>query len=381
MTHKLTLPFLLIGLAMAHSTTAAAVAKRSEFGQLADGTKIEAIELSNTNGVKVRIITLGATVQSIVVPDRRGQSADIVLGYATAAEYLEHPQYFGATVGRYANRIAKAHFTLDGKNYELEANNGQNHLHGGVRGFDKVVWEIEDTSDEPKARVVLSYVSPDGEGGYPGNLMARATYSLNDQNELTVEYSATTDSPTIINMTNHSYFNLAGEGGDTDITGHRLMLAADQFTPVDETLIPIGELRDVAGTALDFRESRAVGDRIDDTNDEQMRFGHGYDHNFVVTGEVGTLRLAARLEDPGSGRVMELLTTAPGLQFYSGNFLNNAIPGKSGRDYRPNDALCLEPQVFPDAPNKPQFPSARLDPDDTYTHTILFRFSTGSRND
>lgn len=379
MKQKLAILFLLPGLAMAQPTVATA-AKRGEFGRLADGTRIEAVELSNSNGVLVRIITLGATVQSLVVPDRQGRTADVVLGYATAAEYLQQPQYLGATVGRYANRIGNARFTLDGAQYELEANDGRNHLHGGIRGFDKVVWNIEDVAEKPRARVALRYLSPDGENGYPGALDVRATYALNEKNELTVEYEATTDKPTIANITNHSYFNLAGEGSGSDIMNHRLALAADRFTPVDETLIPTGELRDVAGTAFDFLESTAVGSRIHDSDDEQLHFGNGYDHNFVIAGEAGALRLAARLEDPDSGRVMELLTTAPGLQFYSGNFLNDAT-GKSGRPYRPNDALCLEPQIFPDAPNKPQFPGARLDPGDTYKHKILFRFSTENRDD
>jgi len=347
-----------------------------EFGKLEDGTGIEAIELSNDHGVSARVITLGATLQSLSVPDRDGRSDDIVLGYSTAKEYLAEPQYFGATVGRYANRIAAGRFTLDGKQYVLPTNDGENHLHGGPRGLDKVVWKVKPVSSGSPASVTLSYVSPDGDGGYPGTLDITVVYSLNDNNELAIEYRATTDKPTIVNITNHAYFNLAGEAGDSDVMDHRLMLFADQYTPVNATLIPTGELRKVAGTAFDFRKAHAIGDRIRDGSDEQIRFGRGYDHNFVVNGSAGTLRPGVRVEDPQSGRVMEVLTTAPGVQFYSGNFLDGTTVGKSGRVYRQGDAFCLEPQVFPDSPNKPDFPSARLDPGETYVNRMVFRFST-----
>jgi len=354
-------------------------ARRVEFGTLTDGTRIEAVELSNRNGLSARIITLGATLQSLKVPDRNGRAADIVLGYASAAEYLANPQYFGATVGRYANRIAGGRFSLDGKEYLLEKNNGPNHLHGGSRGFDKVVWRIESVESNPSARVTLTYVSPSGEGGYPGTLTTRAIYSLNERNELSVEYRATTDAPTIVNITNHSYFNLGGEATNTNVMAHRLSLAADAYTPVDATLIPTGERRHVAQTPFDFRQPHAIGERIREDRDEQIRLGHGYDHNFIVNGAPGSLRFAARLEDPASGRVMELLTTAPGVQLYSGNFIDDKVVGKSGRAYRPGDALCLEPQVFPDSPNRPDFPSPRLDPGETYVNAMVFRFSAVSR--
>lgn len=378
MKKQLLAPSLLfLGLwALMSSLVAAAEAKRMEFGKLDDGTKIEAVELSNAHGVTARIITLGASIQSLVVPDRQGRSADIVLGYATAAEYLAKPQYFGATVGRYANRIAAGQFTLDGKHFTLATNDGPNHLHGGAQGLDKVVWKLESVSSGSPARAVLSYISPDGDGGYPGTLKISATYSLNDQNELSVEYRATTDKPTIVNITNHSYFNLAGEAGNADVMDHRVTLFAEAYTPVNETLIPTGERRSVAGTVFDFREPQAIGRRIRDGRDEQIRFGRGYDHNFIVKGADGTLRPAARVEDPQSGRVLELLTTAPGVQFYSGNFLDGTSTGKSGRVYRQGDALCLEPQVFPDSPNHPDFPSARLDPGKTYVNTMVYRFST-----
>jgi aldose 1-epimerase len=353
-----------------------AEATRLEFGKLEDGTAVEAIELANDAGVTVRIITLGAAIQSLSVPDRHGKSADIVLGYASAKDYLAKPQYFGATVGRYANRISGGRFTLDGKQYSLPTNDGGNHLHGGPLGLDKVVWKVESVSSGTPSRATFSHVSPDGDGGYPGRLEITAIYSLHDENELAIEYRATTDKPTIVNITNHSYFNLAGEAGKADVLDHRLTLNADQFTPVDETLIPTGERRKVSGTAFDFREAQPIGLRIRDGSDEQIRFGRGYDHNFVLDGAAGTLRPGARVEDPRSGRVMELLTTAPGVQFYSGNFLDATTVGKSGRIYRQGDAFCLEPQVFPDSPNRPDFPSARLDPGDTYVNSMVFRFST-----
>lgn len=366
-------------LAVAGTATAqAADAKRVAFGKLADGTAIEAVELSNAGGVTARIMTLGAILQSLNVPDRNGKAADVVLGYATPAEYLAQPQYFGATVGRYANRIRNGQFTIDGKQYQLATNDGPNALHGGVRGFDKAVWKIEAMKSGPTATVVLSHVSPDGDEGYPGKLNVTATYSLNDRNELNLEYRATADKSTVLNVTNHSYFNLAGEG-NTDILGHRLTLLADTYTPVDASLIPTGELRNVAGTPFDFREPQIIGSRIRDGHDEQMRIGRGYDHNYVLRGPSGTVRLAARLEDPESGRVMELLTAAPGVQFYSGNFLNGTVTGKSGRIYRQGDGLCMEPQVFPDTPNRADFPSSRLDPGQVYTNTIVYRFSVARR--
>ena len=356
-------------------SAAAAEARRVDFGSLDDGTRIEAVELSNGNGMSVRIMTLGATIQSLSVPDRDGNSGDIVLGYATPAEYLAKPQYFGATVGRYANRIAKGRFSLDGREYVLETNDGPNHLHGGTHGLDKVVWTLEAAATGSPARAVFTYSSPDGAGGYPGKLDVRATFSLGDDNTLTVDYQAKTDKPTIVNITNHSYFNLAGEDGTTGVMEHRLTIDADRFTPVDSTLIPTGELRPVAGTPFDFRQAHAIGLRIRDGHDQQIRYGRGYDHNFVINGADGSLRRAVVVEDPDSGRIMELWTTAPGVQFYSGNFLDATTVGKSGRVYRQGDALCLEPQVYPDSPNHPDFPSARLDPGQTYENRMEYRFS------
>jgi len=356
---------------------AAVEAKRVDFGTLQDGTRVAAAELSNGDGMSVRIIALGAAIQSLSVPDRRGVKEDVVLGYDSPQDYLAKPQYFGATVGRYANRIARGKFTLDGRQYQLETNDGPNHLHGGVHGLDKVLWKIDEVTSGPPARVVLSYVSPDGAGGYPGTLQITATYSLGAQNELSIEYRAKTDRPTIVNITNHTFFNLAGTG---DVLGHALTLPAEQYTPVDARLIPTGELRSVAQTPFDFRRPRVIREFIRDGRDEQLRIGRGYDHNFVISGRPGELRLAARLEDRGFGRILEVLATAPGLQFYSGNFLDGTVVGKGGRIYRQGDALCLEPQLFPDTPNHPSFPSARLDPGQEYVNKMVFRFSV-SRND
>lgn len=371
----LTLAIVIFALGFSAATALAAKTTHSDFGSLADGTPIDAVELSNSGGVSARIITLGATLQSLSVPDAQGKSADIVLGYDSAQQYLDDPQYFGATVGRYANRIANGRFTLDGKEYVLPTNDGPNHLHGGPQGLDKVVWTLAEVESGSPARAVFTYVSPDGEMGYPGRLELTAIYSLGDDNALTIDYRATTDAPTIVNVTNHSYFNLSGEAGNATVRDHRLTLYADRFTPVDETLIPTGGRRPVAGTPFDFREAKPIGRDIRNGESEQIRFGHGYDHNFIVNGEAGQLRPAARLVDPASGRVMELLVTAPGVQFYSGNFLDGTTVGKSGRVYRQGDALCLEPQVFPDSPNQPDFPSARLDPGETYVNKMVLRFS------
>jgi aldose 1-epimerase len=356
-----------------------AEAKRVDFGKLADGTPVAAVELKNSKGMSARIIALGASVQALNVPDRNGAVADVALGHATVREYLDKRQFFGATAGRYANRIAKGKFKLDGRQYTLETNDGPNHLHGGVRGLDQVLWKIDSVSNGAPARVVLSHVSPDGAGGYPGTLEVTATYTLGEDNDLTVEYRATTDSPTIVNITNHTYFNLAGAASNRDVLGHRLTLFADAYTPVDATLIPTGERRKVAGTPFDFSKPRTIGERVRDGEDEQIRRGRGYDHNFIVTGQAGTMRPAARLEDPVSGRQMTLLTTAPGVQFYSGNFLDGTSVGKHGQIYRQGDGLCLEPQVFPDSPNRPDFPSARLDPGQEYVNTMIFRFSVAAK--
>lgn len=367
----------ILGAVLAAGAAQAADAERAEFGRLPDGTAIEAVTLSNGSGVSARIITYGATLQSLVAPDARGQGADIVLGHDTLDGYVQTPQYFGVTVGRYANRIAGAAFELDGQRYALAANNGPNALHGGVQGFDKVVWAIESVESGPTASVTFKRVSPHGEEGYPGELTVRVTYALDERNALTIRYEATTDRATVVNLTNHSFFNLGGAVDGGDVMGHRLTIPAETYTPVDATLIPTGEFRPVAGTPFDFRTPQTVGARIRDGRDEQLRRGQGYDHNYVLAREASAQpRLAARLEDPASGRVLELLTTEPGVQFYSGNFLDGSVVGKGDRVYRQGDGLCLEPQKFPDTPNQPAFPSARLDPGQTYRHVSVFRLST-----
>lgn len=353
----------------------AATATRAPFGQLADGTKVEAVTLTNGHGISARIMTLGATLQSLVVPDKTGNKADITLGYDNAQDYLSHPDYFGASVGRYANRIAKGKFTLDGKTYTLATNDGPNSLHGGLKGFDKRMWKIESVSSGPEASVTLAYTSADGEEGFPGELKVTATYSLNEDNTLRLQYKATTSKPTVLNLTNHSYFNLSGNDA-RDVMGNMVTLHAARFTPVDATLIPTGERRAVAGTPFDFRTPHRVGDRIRDGRDQQIRYGRGYDHNFIVDGAAGTLRPAAVVEDPVSGRVMQISVTAPGIQFYTGNFLDGTFFGKNSRAYRQGDAICLEPGVFPDSPNHPDFPTSRLNPGQTYTNTIVYKFST-----
>lgn len=367
---------LLGGAALLPNTGAhAADAKREPFGALADGRQIESVVLSNKAGIRVRVMTLGAAIQSLSVPDRAGQAGDIVLGFDSPQEYLQHPSYFGATVGRFANRIAKGHFTLDGKAYALATNDHGNHLHGGLKGFDKVVWSIDSLKSASPATATFSYTSPDGEEGYPGTLHVTASYSLNDAATLRIEFKATTDKSTIVNISNHSYFNLSAESGASVMT-HLLLMNASKYTPVDAGLIPTGELRAVAGTPFDFRKATAIGAHVRDGRDQQIRYGRGYDHNFVLDGSVGELRLAARVADSSSGRIMEIFTKAPGLQFYSGNFLDATFAGKGGRVYREGDALVLEPQLFPDAPNQKNFPSARLDPGNTYINTMEYRFST-----
>ena len=355
----------------------AADAQRSLFGRLADGRQVEAVTLSNAHGVRATIIAYGATLQSLATPDRAGHSADIVLGHRDTRGYVDTPNYFGVSVGRYANRIAGGRFTLDGHGYTLAKNNGPNSLHGGTSGFDKKLWTIVDVHRGNPASVTLRHVSPDGEEGYPGTLTVTATYALGEAGELSIEYRATTDKPTIVNLTNHSYFNLGGEASGRSVLGQRLTIPAEAITPVDATLIPTGALRPVAGTAFDFRKPTEIGARIRDGGDEQIVHGRGYDHNFVIGREEHPpLRLNARVEDPATGRVLEVLSNQRGVQFYSGNFLDGTVAGKSGRIYRQRDALCLEPQVFPDTPNQPAFGSARLDPGQAYLNHIVYRFST-----
>jgi aldose 1-epimerase len=343
------------------------------FGKLPDGTEARLFTLDNGRGMRATVTNYGGIVTSLVVPDRTGHGADVVLGYDSLAGYLRATPYFGAIVGRYANRIAKARFALDGKVYTLAANDNGNTLHGGVKGFDKLPWAAAPFNDSSQAGVRLHLVSPDGDEGYPGRLEVTVTYAVTDSNELRITYQATTDKPTVLNLTHHGYFNLTGDASG-DILGHELMLAADRFTPVDSTLIPTGELRSVAGTPMDFRSPTAIGARIAQ-DDEQLRRGIGYDHNWVVNGPTGTLRLAARVREPHSGRVMEVRTTQPGIQFYTGNHLDGTIVGKGGTRYGPRSGFCLETQHFPDTPNHPDFPTAVLRPGEEFHATTVYRFS------
>ncbi|MES2421746.1 MAG: aldose epimerase family protein [Pseudomonadota bacterium] len=354
----------------------AASAKRESFGKLPDGTAIESVTLTGTNGVSARVMTLGATLQSLNAPDRNGKTADITLGYDDAASYASAPNFWGQTIGRYANRIAGGRFTLDGKAYQLPLNDKTNSLHGGTVGFDKLVWKIVSISNGAQAKVVMTLTSPAGDQGYPGTLVAKVTYALDDKGALTIDFDATSDAPTIVNMTNHALFDLAGEGSATGIYGQRMTIPARRYTPVTAALIPTGELKPVAGTVFDFTKGRALSDGIRDGRDPQIAIGHGWDHNFVLDkGATAEPGLAARVEDPASGRVLEVLTTEPGVQFYSGNFLDGSLVGKSGHVYRMGDGLALEPQKFPDTPNQPAFGSARVDPGKPYHHRMIYRVS------
>jgi len=339
------------------------------------GTPVDEVTLKNRRGVELHAISYGGIITSLKVPDRAGKPGDIVLGFDKPESYWADPPppFFGAIVGRYGNRIGKGKFTLDGKPYSLATNNGVNHLHGGNKGFDKVLWAIA-TKDAPEgSQAIFSRTSKDGEEGYPGNLQVRVTYTLTEKNELIVDYHATTDKATPVNLTQHSYFNLAGEGSG-DILGHQLTIDADRYTPVDDTLIPTGELAPVQGTPFDFRQPTAIGARIDQDN-PQLKNGKGYDHNWVLTRKGTGLQHAARLTDPKSGRTMDVATTEPGLQFYSGNFLDGTIKGKGGHVYAHRSGLCLETQHFPDSPNKPKFPSTILQPGKAYESRTVFTFS------
>jgi aldose 1-epimerase len=345
--------------------------EKSNFGKTPDGTAIELYTLTNAKGRVVKIMTYGAIVTEVHVPDRTGRMADVVLGFSRLDPYLGAHPYFGAIVGRVANRIARGRFTLNGKEYKLAVNNGPNHLHGGLKGFDKVVWKAEPAAATDGAAVRLSYVSPDGEEGYPGTLSVAVIYTLTNQDELKIDYSATTDKATPVNLSSHGYFNLAGEGSG-DVLGHELVLAADRFTPVDDTLIPTGKIEPVAGTVMGFTTPHRIGERIASVPGAPPG---GYDHNYVLTSGGGTLALAARVREPKSGRVMEIFTTEPGIQFYSGNFLDGTLTGKSGVAYQKHDGLCLETQHFPDSVNHPNFPSTILEPGRTYQTTTVYRFS------
>jgi aldose 1-epimerase len=346
--------------------------QKAHYGTTDDGQAVDVYTLANDAGMRVGILTFGGIIATLEAPDRQGRLANVVLGLDSLSGYAHRSPHFGAIAGRYANRIARGRFTIDGVEYRLETNNGPNALHGGRKGFDKVVWQAASGAGES---VVLSYLSRDGEEGYPGNLAVEMTYSLGATAELRMDYTATTDRPTIVNLTNHSYFNLSGEGS-SDILDHVVSIEADHFTPTDASQIPTGEIRAVRGTPFDFTRLRPIGERIR-AADEQIVFGHGYDHNWVLRRRAADgLLPAARAVDPKSGRVLDVLTDAPGLQFYTGNGLNGALVGPSGRAYRQSDGFCFETQQFPDAPNHPGFPSAVLRPGERLRSTTVFRFST-----
>jgi aldose 1-epimerase len=351
--------------------------KKEAFGNAPGGEAVELYTLTNSQGVAAAITTYGGIVVSLKVPDRAGNLGDVVLGFDALDGYLKGHPYFGAIIGRYGNRIAQGRFTLGGVACTLARNNGENHLHGGIQGFDKAVWKAREVAAKDGPGLELSYVSRDGEEGYPGNLSVTVTYTLTESNEWRIDYSATTDKDTVVNLTNHSYFNLAGQG-EGHILGHLVTISADRFTPVDAGLIPTGELRSVAGTPFDFRQPHAIGERIQ-AADEQLKRGLGYDHNFVLSSPPGTLRLAARVTEPTSGRVMEVRTTEPGLQFYTGNFLDGTVTGKAGKVYQQRYGFCLETQHYPDSPNQPAFPSVVLRPGGRYQTTTVYQFSASDR--
>ncbi|MGH9703262.1 MAG: aldose epimerase family protein [Candidatus Acidiferrales bacterium] len=347
--------------------------RKKGFGKTEDGTETELYTLTNRNGLEASIATYGGILMSLLVPDKRARLVDIVLGHDALDAYLRDNAYLGASLGRYANRIAGGKFTLNGKNFTVARNNGENHLHGGLKGFNRVVWKAKDISTKQADALDLTYLSPDGEEGYPGNLSARVVYTLTGENELKIDYSATSDRDTVINLTNHTYFNLAGHAAGS-ILNHELTIHADRFTPTDATSIPTGELRSVKGTPFDFSRPTAIGLRVNQ-NDPQLIYGHGYDQNFVLNQGIGAApALAARVLEPESGRVLEVWTTEPGMQLYCGNFLDGSIHGKGGAVYQRNQGFCLETQHFPDSPNQPSFPSTVLKAGGQYRSTTIFKF-------
>ncbi len=345
---------------------------KAPFGTAPDGTPVDIYTLRNAKGCEARICNYGGIVVSLKVPDKNGKLGDVVLGYDNLDGYIKSSPYFGCLVGRYGNRIAKGKFTLNGKEYTLAVNNGPNALHGGLKGFDKVVWSAKPLVTSLGPALELKYLSQDGEEGYPGNLSVAAVYTLTDDNALRLDYTATTDKDTIVNLTHHSYFNLRGHG---DNLGHVVQINADKFIPVDRTLIPTGELRPVVGTPFDFRKPTAIGARVN-ADDEQIKFGGGYDHCWVINEKAGELAQQAVVSEPETGRVMEVWSTEPGLQFYGGNFLDGSIAGKGGWVYKHRNAFCMEPQHFPDSPNQPNFPPVVLKPGQAYRNTIIYKFST-----
>jgi aldose 1-epimerase len=365
-----------VGCATMSNSSASAIdtITKAPFGKTSDGAPVEIYTLRNANGCEARIMTYGGIVQSLKVPDRNGQLGDVVLGYDTVDAYIAKTPYFGALIGRYGNRIGGAKFTLEGKTYKLAANNGANSLHGGVKSFDKVVWKAVKADVGPQGpRLELNYLSKDGEEGFPGNLNVTAVYTLTDDNALDLRFKATTDKPTLCNLTHHSYFNLRGQGNG-DILGHEVYINANEVTAVNSQLIPTGKIESVDGTPFDFRKPTAIGARINDPNTE-LQYGPGYDHNWIINKPLGQLGLVARVYEPTSGRVMEVESTEPGTQFYAGNSLDG-MKGKGGAVYKSRTGFCIEPQHYPDSPNHPDFPSTELKPGETYTNIIIYKFST-----
>jgi aldose 1-epimerase len=368
-TFALTGAFAIACFAQAPAKKGQAAVTKKDFGKTADGRPVELYTLTNANGMSAGIITYGGTLVTLTAPDKTGKFGDVILGFDDIAGFEKGTAYFGALIGRYGNRIGKAQFSLDGKTYKVPANDNGNSLHGGTKGFDKRVWTAKPGTG---AELELTYVSKDGEEGYPGTLTSKVVYSLTEKNELKIDYTATTDKPTVVNLTNHAYFNLAGPGEGT-ILNHEVTINADRFTPVDSGLIPTGELRPVKGTPFDFTKPTTIGARIDQ-NDEQLKFGKGYDHNWVLNKGAGGLTKAAEVHETKTGRVMEVWTTEPGLQFYTGNFLDGSLKGK-GKSFPHRGAFCMETQHYPDSPNKPSFPSTTLKPGQTYKTTTLYRFT------
>ena len=345
---------------------------KDTFGKTSTGEDVDIYTLRNNKGVETQITNYGGIVVSLKVPDRNGAMGDVVLGFSDFEHYLKNDPYFGAIIGRYANRIAKGHFKLGGVEYKLAVNNGENHLHGGIKGFDKVVWTARELTTKAGPAVVLTYLSKDGEEGYPGNLSVRVTYTLTHENDLRIDYSATTDKNTVVNLTHHSYFNLLGEGNG-DILNHRVRINANRFLPTDAGSIPTGELRRVVGTPFDFLNFMPIGKRIN-LDYEQLKLGNGYDHTWVINGRPGVLRMAAAAFEPFSGRLLEVWTTEPGVQFYTGNFLNGTLSGKAGKPYPRRSGFCFETQHYPDAPNQPAFPTTTLRRGATYRSTTIYKF-------
>ncbi|MBL8268227.1 aldose epimerase family protein [Steroidobacter sp.] len=346
---------------------------KAAFGTLPDGTAVDLYTFVNANGMEVRASNYGGIITALLVPDGDGKVGDITLGLKSFDDYVKNPPYFGAIIGRYGNRIAKGQFKIDDQTYKLPKNDGPNTLHGGLKGFDKVVWQAEPFEKEDSVGVIFTYASKDGEEGFPGNLQTRVTYTLTDKNELSFEYHATTDKPTVVNLTQHAYFNLAGDGNG-DVLGHEFTIYANEYTPVNKLLIPTGKVESVTDTPFDFRNKVKLGDRVN-ADDEQIKFGKGIDHNFVIKRKEPGLTLAARVSEATSRRVMEVFTTEPGVQFYSGNFLDDTLAAKSGKPYAKHSGFALETQHYPDSPNQPEFPSTVLRPGEEYNSKTVYAFS------